>query len=115
MEEESKTADGRRRWRHWTEEQARAALGELAQSGVSVAKFAEIKGVSVQRLAYWRKRLCAAAPTRFVPVDVSKATRWAEPRIEIAVDGVVVRVREELEVGKLVELVEALARRPPRC
>jgi hypothetical protein len=56
MEEESKTADGRRRWQHWTEDQARAALEELAQSGVSIAKFAEIKRVSVQRLAYWRKR-----------------------------------------------------------
>lgn len=33
MEENSKRADGRRRWRHWTEEQAQAALGELAQSG----------------------------------------------------------------------------------
>jgi transposase-like protein len=115
MEEESKTADGRRRWRHWTEEQARAALGELAQSGVSIAKFAEIKGVSVQRLAYWRKRLFAAAPTRFVPVDVSTATRSAEPRIEIVIDGVVLRVREELDPGKLVELVDALARRPRRC
>ena len=69
MEEESKTADGRRRWRHWTEEQARAALGELAQSGLSIAKYAEIKGVSVQRLAYWRKRLRATSPTRFVAVD----------------------------------------------
>ena len=43
MEEESKTADGRRRWQHWTEDQARAALEELAQSGVSIAKFAEMK------------------------------------------------------------------------
>ncbi|MGO9838672.1 MAG: IS66 family insertion sequence element accessory protein TnpA [Polyangiaceae bacterium] len=115
MEEESKTADGRRRWRHWTEEQARAALVELAQSGVSVAKFAEIKGVSVQRLAYWRKRLRAEAPTRFVPVDVSTATRSAEPRIEIVVDGVVLRVREELDADKVVDLVDALARRPRRC
>jgi hypothetical protein len=41
METESKTADGRRRWQHCTEEQARAALDELAQSNLSVAKFAE--------------------------------------------------------------------------
>ncbi len=115
MDEESKTADGRRRWRHWTEEQAQAALGELAQSGVSVAKFAEIKGVSVQRLAHWRKRLRAAPPPRFVAIDVSTATWSAEPRIEIVVDGVVLRVREELDADRLADLVDALCRRPRRC
>jgi hypothetical protein len=46
---------------------------------------------------------------------VSTATRSAEPRIEIVIDGVVLRVREELDPGKLVELVDALARRPRRC
>jgi hypothetical protein len=35
MGDESKTADGRRRWQHWTEDQAGAAMEELAQSGVS--------------------------------------------------------------------------------
>jgi|SRR5580658_3508129 hypothetical protein len=115
MEEESKTADGRRRWQHWTEDQARAALEELAQSGVSIAKFAEMKRVSVQRLAYWRKRLREAGPTRFVHVDVSPARRAAEPCIEILVDGVVVRVRQELDADKLVALIDALARRPRPC
>jgi len=61
MEDESRTADGRRRWQHWTEEQARAALEELAQSGMSTAKFAESKGVSAQRVAYWKKRLVETA------------------------------------------------------
>jgi hypothetical protein len=112
MGDETKTADGRRRWQRWTEEQARAALGELTQSGVSLGKFAELKGVSVQRLAYWRKRL---APARFVRVDLSASASSTEPRIEIVVDGVVVRVREALGADKLVELVDALARRPRRC
>lgn len=113
MEGDSKTADGRRRWQHWTEEQARAALGELAQSGVSIAKFAEIKGVSAQRIAYWKKRLAEAGSADFVPVDVSTAmAATALSRIEIVVGGITVRVREDLDPDKLVRLVDALARRP---
>lgn len=50
MEDERKTADGRRRWQVWSDQEARAALEELSRSGVSVAKFAQARGVSVQRI-----------------------------------------------------------------
>jgi transposase-like protein len=115
MEDESKTADGRRRWQHWTEEQARSALSELAQSGVSIAKFAEIKGVSAQRIAYWRKRLANGGPPRFVRVDMSMAVPPTTAHIEILLDGVTVRVRENLDPETVARLVEAFARRPREC
>jgi hypothetical protein len=119
MDEESKTADGRRRWQRWTEREAQAALDELAQSGVSAAKFAESKGVSTQRLWYWRKRLAEAGPTQFVAVDLTSA-RAAMPiapsRIEIVAScGMTVRVREDLDVEHLARIVDALARRPRGC
>ena len=103
METESKTADGRGRWRRWTEEQARAALDELAQSGLSIAKFAETKGISTNRIAYWRKRLAESVSVSFVAVPPattrSRAQAPASPGIEIVVwDGVAVRVREDLDV-----------------
>jgi transposase-like protein len=119
MDEESKTADGRRRWRHWTEEQARVALDELAQSGLSVAKFAQTKGVSTQRIAYWKKRLAESAPMSFVAVPSatpSRAQAPTSPGIEVVMwDGAIVRVREDIDVEHLARIVEAVARRSRGC
>src|SRR5690349_12518351 len=118
MEDESKTVDGRRRWHSWTEQEARGALEELSRSGVSVAKFAEARGVSVQRIFYWRKRLAEGAPVKFVPVAVSTSATSSTmgPHIEIVAGPVTLRVREDLDVRQLAHLVEALvARRPTGC
>jgi transposase-like protein len=101
------TEDGRR-WRQWSEEQARAALEEFAASGESAAGFARRKGVSTQRLAYWKKRLSAAAKTEFVAVALPATTSgW----IEIAAAGVIIRVREDLDVDHVAQLAEAIGRR----
>lgn len=119
METESKTADGRRRWQHWTEEQARVALDELAQSGLSVAKFAETKGVSTNRIAYWRKRLAESVPMSFVAVPPATPSRAQAPTssgIEIVMrDGAIVRVREDIDVEHLARIVGALALRSRGC
>lgn len=119
METESRTADGRRRWQHWTEEQARVVLDELAQSGLSVAKFAGTKGVSTNRIAYWRKRLAESVPMSFVavpPATPSRAQVPTSPGIEIVVwDGATVRVREDIDVERLARIVEAVARRSRGC
>lgn len=101
--------DGTRRWRQWTEDEARGALEELAQTGESAAEFARRRGVSTQRLAYWRKRLVASAKPRFVAVALPGTGSPAS--IEIASSGVVVRVREDLDVDHIAQLVEAIGRR----
>lgn len=108
MQKSTTAWEGTRRWRQWTEQQARAALDELAASGESAAVFARRKGVSVQRVAYWRKRLASPAGAKFVAVALPAATSpsW----IEIAAAGVVVRVREELGVEHVARLVEAIGR-----
>jgi transposase-like protein len=99
---------GGRRWRQWTEQQARKALEELAASGESAAAFARHSGISPRRLAYWRKRLAESGKTAFVAVALPAATsaRW----IEVAAGGVVVRIREDLDVGQVARLVEAIGR-----
>jgi transposase-like protein len=113
----SRTADGRRRWRQWTEAEARAALAELAESGESLASFARRKGVSSNRLLYWRQRVgeTVVAPS-FVRVRLPAARPPSDgERVEIVVDDVAVRVREEMDVGRLAALVRALAGREPAC
>ena len=109
--EEAKTADGRRSWVHWTEEQARAMLDELAKSGASIRAFAQSKGVSTQRIGYWKKRLVDAGPTTFVAVPLPSATgAIGSSRMEIVVDGITIRIREDLDVEHLARIVGALGR-----
>lgn len=100
--------------RRWTEEEAREVLVELRASGESVAGFCRRTGVCHQRIAYWRKRMsrpakAEMAETSFVAVDVAGVTRskW----LELVAAGVVLRVREELDVEHVARLVEAIGRR----
>ena len=116
----SKTADGRRRWRQWTESEAREALAEFAQSGESLASFARRREVSSNRLRYWRKRLGEGALVpSFVQVRLRGSIAADAPsdgeRIEVVVDDVAVRVPLEMDVGRLAALVRALAGREPAC
>jgi transposase-like protein len=128
MGDGSRTADGRRCWRQWTESEARVALADFARSGQSLASFAREREVSCSRLRYWRKRLGEASLVpSFVQVRLPRVRRPprlpAPPapadggRIEIVVDEVSVRVHvpAATEVGRLAALVRALAGLEPAC
>lgn len=113
-------AQGRRRsrrrgWRQWREDEARAVLAELAASGESVAAFARRKGLSPQRLSYWRHRLDVADAVRFVPVALAAPSASSDAAIEILVRGVVIRARAEVEGTRVATLVAALAAALPPC
>jgi transposase-like protein len=114
MGTKSRTVDGRR-WRQWTEEEARTALEELSRSGASPSEFARSKGVSVNRLVYWRKRLGQARPPAFVAVTLPRDASPPRPPLEILVGGVVVRVPDEVDAERVAGLVHALARRFGGC
>ena len=117
MAQGGRTTGRRGGWRQWTEGEARAALEEFGRSGESEARFARSRGISTQRIRYWKKRLAEApAVPAFVPVHVpvAEAPMVAE-RIEIVVGSVTVRVREDLDVEFVARLVEALAGRGRAC
>ncbi len=96
-----------RQWRRWTEERAREALEELEASGESAVSFAERRGISAQRIAYWKKRLAGPLKTKFVAVALPSASRGL---MEICVGSIVIRVREELDVDHVARLIEAMVR-----
>lgn len=57
-------------WKQWTEEEARQTLAEWEESGSSLVAFARGRGISSQRLSWWRKRLNkpgASGPKRRQP------------------------------------------------
>lgn len=98
--------------RYWTETEAAAVLADFAASGLSLAEFCNQRGLSRGRLAYWRERLSSATSTTTpafvaVPLPISAAS---DAPIEISCGGVVLRVRETLDVDHLARLVAALAR-----
>ena len=113
MGTKSRTVDGKR-WRQWTAEEARTALSELSRSGASLRDYARSKGVSVNRLLYWRKRLAQARPPAFVAVTLPPP---AAPRgaIEILMGGVTVRVPDEGDPERVAGLVNALMRKFSGC
>jgi hypothetical protein len=106
-----------RAWRRWSEADARKALDELAETAESAAGFARRKGVSTQRLQYWKKRLASSetsAPA-FVAVTMPSVP-VSRPEIEIRVgDDVAVIMREGCDVEKVAHFVDALLRRSRGC
>jgi transposase-like protein len=96
----------------WGEAEARRSLAELARSGESIAQFARRLGISAQRVYYWKKRLTEARPPAFIAVPLGPARVG---QIEIVVDGVTIRVREDLDLGRLAEILDVAARRSRGC
>jgi hypothetical protein len=106
----AKDARGEVRRSRWTEREARAALAEIAGSGESELAFARRRGISRQRLRYWRERLEGVVrKPAFVAVAMPLAAR-AGATIEIGMGEITVRVREDLDVAHVARLVVALSR-----
>jgi transposase-like protein len=103
-----------RRWRQWTERDAREALAELARTGESIAGFARRRGVSGERVRYWRRRLADGAPPAFVAVPVASASA-GPPQIEIVAGSVTLRVREDVSLEHLSDLIDTVTGRGRGC
>jgi hypothetical protein len=105
MSDQSEKAGGRAK--RWTEAEAREALREFRESGLSATAFAANKGISPTRLPYWTERLATrpAGDVGFVAVPLP-----SQHGVEVEHQGVGVRGVEELA-----ELVVAIARRARGC
>jgi hypothetical protein len=107
-----------RRWTQWKEPEARAVLASWRRSGLSAAAFCAREGCTTARLRYWSERLPdaprASPPSvSFVPIALGEMRRAGQ--IEIERGGVVLRVREDLDVTHVARLVAALAAPESSC
>jgi hypothetical protein len=102
---------GSARAKRWTEAEAREALREFRESGLSAAGFASKKGISPTRLPYWAERLekRPSDTIDFVAVRVP-----SQHGAEVEYQGVMVRAGA-LGVEELAQLVVAIARRARGC
>jgi hypothetical protein len=113
--------DVKRRSKRWTLAQARQVIAQWQASGKSAVVFATEQGFSVTRLSYWTKQIAAVAPKapRFVAVPItarSPTTSRNAHGVEIAVDGLTLRVGDDVDVRYVARLVAALQTRgAERC
>jgi len=101
-------------WKQWKEPDARRALAAWRLSGLSVAAFCAREGYSETRLRYWSTRLEDQQAERsttvsFVPVALEKVGRAGH--IEIERNGVVLRLREDLDVEHVARREGSVQRR----
>jgi hypothetical protein len=107
-----------RRWTQWKEPEAREVLASWRRSGLSAAAFCAREGCTTSRLRYWSERLPdaprASSPSvSFLPIALGEMRRAGQ--LEIERGGVVLRVREDLDVTHVARLVAALAASEPSC
>jgi len=113
--------DKKRRGKRWTIDQAREVIGQWRSSGKSAVAFAAEHGFSATRLSYWSKQIeeVTFESPKFVavPVPVVGTTRSRSALgIEIEVDGLTLRVCENVDALYVARLVAALqTRRATRC
>lgn len=105
-----------RSWRRWTEDEAGAALDELARSGESAADFARRRGVSAQRIRYWKKRLGERTEQpAFVALTLPDVAAVRHSTLEVRIDDIIVAVPLHSDVEQVASLVSAIARRRRAC
>jgi hypothetical protein len=102
------------RAKRWTETEARDALREWRESGLSAVAFAAQKGISATRLPYWDQRLGArsAGDVSFVAVPLSSPPN--QHTVELEHQGITIRVRA-LGMAELALLVVEIGRRAGGC
>ncbi len=76
MGERTRKAGRRSGWRQWTVEEARETLREWRASGLPLATFASQRGLTGERLRWWRNRLsewkgAGPAETSLAPVVIT--------------------------------------------
>lgn len=109
-----------RRWVWWSEAQAREVLDAFGASGMSLAAFAQTRGVSAHRIQYWRDKLASATPAMpeaqpaFLPVRLTNTERGSA-EIVLDLGALSLRVREDIDPRRLAALVRALAASTRAC
>jgi transposase len=104
----------------WTEVEARGVLEALGRSGLGVEKFARQRGLTPQRLYWWKKKLgvpaagkgASSAPA-LVPVRVTNSppdARRGEPVTVLLRSGHMVKVGRDFDESAFARVVALLER-----
>lgn len=92
----------------WTPKQARRVLDELERSGLSVRRFAAKRGLGVERVYHWKRRLQGAP--RFAELTVRPTSSVGTIEIDLA-GGVSLRVVGDSRVDDAIAILSRLPAR----
>lgn len=97
----------------WTEDEARATLAAVSQSGLSLAAFARRHGLCDRQLYWWRARLRShsglePASRPFVRIRTHSVPSLEASGVEIVVSDTVIRVAPGFCPQTLVQVLAAL-------
>ena len=98
----------------WTEVEARGVLSAQAKSGLSIEKFAQERGITAQRIYWWKRKLAAKKQDKamaLLPVKVTRdeGARRGEPVTVLLRSGHMLKVGrdfDELALARVVEILE---------
>lgn len=101
------------RGRRWTVAEARAVLDDLARSGLPATRFATRRGVGVERLYWWRRRVEGrrAKPAAKTPgfTEVTLTPAPATVAIELIFpDGIALRLAGASRVDDVLAILSRL-------
>jgi hypothetical protein len=98
----------------WSEEDARRILAEWGSSGTGLYPFARARGITPQRLAWWRDQLTkkSAAELSLVPATVTEGAfhLGASGRVVVRVAGDVIVELSDVSPAWVARLIRELAR-----
>lgn len=100
----------------WSEVEARGVLGAWQRSGLSIDRFAAQRGLTPQRLYWWKRKLgisksraAAGAALALLPVKVAAEPRRGEPVTVLLPTGQILKVSrgfDEEAFSRVVALLE---------
>ena len=102
----------------WTEVEARGMLGAWKRSGVSIEKFAASRGLTPQRLYWWKRKLRFGVaekprPPQLVPVRLAESrseARRGEPVTVLLRSGHMLKVGRDFDETAFARVVSILER-----
>jgi transposase-like protein len=102
----------RLRAERWTPEQARAVLAEIGRRGVTVKQFASERGLGVERLYRWKRRLgrqlsASPAGVNFSEVTIRPSSSGSAIEIELP-GGIALRVCGDSRLEDTIAIVSRL-------
>ena len=102
----------------WSEVEARGVLGAWRKSGMSIKRFAKERGLTPQRLYWWKRKLgistksdaAAVAAPMLLPVHVGAEARRGEPVTVLLRTGHLLKVSRGFDEEAFVRVISLLER-----
>jgi hypothetical protein len=94
----------------WSEVEARGVLAAWQKSGLTIERFARDRGITPQRIHWWKKKLSTSQerPLALLPVQVADTSKRGEPVKVLLRSGHMLKVGRGFDEEAFVRIVAIL-------